>query len=250
LEFYDISVAGTEAGPYGIATGPDGALWCTEITANQIGRIDADHQVTEYPIPIEGAFPSAIVAGPDGAMWFTLNQANAIGRIETGTDGTDGSGGLDGTAGSDDGDGDGDGDLRITVYPLPTPGAAPVGITAGADGALWFVEIGAGQLGRISAGASAGAAEPAGTITEFPLPDRAARPHAVAVGPDGALWFTEWGANSVGRFEDGEFERFALPTAASEPHGLVAGPDGAVWVALENGALARIGVPSGGQPSR
>ena len=65
---------------------------------------------------------SMITTGPDGALWFTLNQAHAIGRF-----------GLGGEA---------------TIHPLPTPDAAPVGITATAD-AVWFVEIGAGQVGRI-----------------------------------------------------------------------------------------------------
>ena len=38
----------------------------------------------------------------------------------------------------------------------------------------------------------------AATITEFPLPTRGA-PRAITAGPDGALWFTELGANKIGR---------------------------------------------------
>lgn len=68
-----------------------------------------------------------------------------------------------------------DGD--VTVHPLPTPAGAPVGSTTGADSALWFVEIGAGQIGRIA---------PDGKIGEFALPDPASRPHAIAAGADGA----------------------------------------------------------------
>jgi virginiamycin B lyase len=77
----------------------------------------------------------------------------------------------------------------------------------------------------------------------------AARPHAIAAGPDGALWFTEWGANGVGRIDpSGAIERQPLPTAGSEPHGLAVGADGAVWVALERGALARVTPPGSGGP--
>ncbi len=189
-----------DAGPYGIAAGPDGAMWCTLSAVDRVARIAPDGTVTEYPAP--GAFPSALVAGPDGALWCTLNQGNAVGRITT----------------------DGQG----TAYPLPTEAAGPVGITAGPDGALWFVEIGAGQI------------TVDGTITEYPLPDRAARPHAITTGPDGALWFTEWGSGRVGRITtDGDITAYDLPSRTCEPHGITA-HDGAVWCALETGALARV----------
>lgn len=118
-----------------------------------------------------------------------------------------------------------------------------MGITLGPDGALWFVEIGAGQVGRI---------DTTGKITEYPLPDRAARPHAIVTGPDGALWFTEWAADRLGRITtDGTLESHPLSagpqpgdgdTRKAEPHGLTVGPDGAIWVALEAGALARISI--------
>jgi virginiamycin B lyase len=112
------------------------------------------------------------------------------------------------------------------------PGAGPVGITAGADRALWFAEILAGQIGRIS---------PDGKISEFPLPDRAAKPHAIVADPSGGCWFTEWAANRIGHISpDGAFRHYDLPTPASEPHGLTVAPDGAVWAALETGAAARL----------
>ncbi len=106
----------------------------------------------------------------------------------------------------------------------------PVGITSGPDGALWFVEIGAGQVGRIT---------PEGRIDESPLPDRSSRPHAITRGPDGALWFTEWAANRLGRITPtGEITERALP--AVEPRGRMAGPDSFSWVAMESGALVRV----------
>ncbi|MFC9764821.1 hypothetical protein [Rhodococcus jostii] len=99
-----------------------------------------------------------------------------------------------------------------------------MGITRGTDDALWFVEIGAGQIGRISVH---------GRIDEFALPDRSTRPHAIVADPDGGCWFTEWGANRIGHIDaSGDITECDLPTTPSEPHGIAVGPDGAVWVAL------------------
>jgi virginiamycin B lyase len=97
---------------------------------------------------------------------------------------------------------------------------------------MWFTEIAAGQIGRLGTD---------GTIQEFPLPDRAAKPHAITTAPSGACWFTEWGANRVGCITPaGVITEYGLPTPSSEPHGIAVGPDGAVWTALETGAVARL----------
>jgi len=152
--------------------------------------------------------PSLITAGPDGALWCTLNQANAIARITPAGD--------------------------VTTYPLPTPGAAPVGIHAG-RAAVWFAEIGAGQAGRIF---------PDGRIEEFPLPDRSCRPHAVAAAADGGCWVTLWAASSVVRLDGGGqlADETSFPPGA-EPHGIALAPDETVWVALEAGTLAHLTYP-------
>src|SRR5690606_33061415 len=133
-----------------------------------------------------------------------LNQADAVARVTVGGD--------------------------VTVHPLPTGGAAPVGIDTGA-GQLWFAEIGAGAVGRMTGD---------GAVTEFVLPDRDARPHAVAADPAGGCWFTEWAACRLGHVDDdGRFTHHELP--GGEPHGITIGADGAVWTAMQTGALVRLG---------
>ena len=69
--------------PFGIAVGPDGALWVTEMTTQRIARMTLDGAVSEIELGMPGAMPSMIAAGRD-ALWFTLNQANALGRLGTG----------------------------------------------------------------------------------------------------------------------------------------------------------------------
>ncbi len=68
--------------PMGIAAGPDGNVWFTEVKNNQIGRITADGLVTEFTVPTAATMPAGIVAGSDGNIWFTeLTQPN-LGRLD------------------------------------------------------------------------------------------------------------------------------------------------------------------------
>jgi virginiamycin B lyase len=45
-------------------TGPDGAIWFTQLAGNRIGRLTIDGGLTEYAIPTAGSSPNVIVAGP------------------------------------------------------------------------------------------------------------------------------------------------------------------------------------------
>src|SRR5260370_16409962 len=54
-------------------------------------------------------------------------------------------------------------------------------------------------------------------------------PIAIAAGPDGALWFTNHGNNSIGRITTaGAGTNYTDPSITS-PYGIAAGPDGALW---------------------
>ena len=78
-------------------------------------------------------------------------------------------------------------------------------------------------------------AAPAVQITEFPLPDSTSTPSRIVAGPDGALWFTEKGADRIGRITtSGVVTEFPV-TAGSQPDAITAGPDGALWY-TESGA--------------
>ena len=112
------------SGPWGVAAGPDGAMWITELQGNAIGRIAMDGRVAQFPIPTPGANPFDVAAGPDGAMWFTEWNGNKIGRIT-----------MDGA---------------ITEYPVLTANAIPHDIALGPDGAMWFTESAGNRVGRIT----------------------------------------------------------------------------------------------------
>lgn len=72
---------------------------------------------------------------------------------------------------------------------------------------------------------------PAGALTVFSFPGGAGHSSiGIASGPDGNLWFTDFGANQVGRVTTaGAIVEFDLPTASAFPDGITAGPDGNMW---------------------
>lgn len=78
--FEEFPVPTDESGLWGIAAGPDGALWFTEWAGGLIGRITTAGQFTEFTVLTAGSGPTAIAAGPDGAPWFT-EHGGKIGRI-------------------------------------------------------------------------------------------------------------------------------------------------------------------------
>ncbi|MGO4419948.1 virginiamycin B lyase, partial [Streptomyces sp. MCAF7] len=77
----EIVVADKEAGPYGITTGPDGALWITFVHSGRIARLTLDGELTEYPLDSPECRPTVITPGPDGALWFARSQDHRLGRI-------------------------------------------------------------------------------------------------------------------------------------------------------------------------
>ena len=81
---------------------------------------------------------------------------------------------------------------------------------------------------------------PSHGVTEFPLPTVDSYPRGITAGPDGAIWFTEWQSNQIGRLApDGSFQEFPVPTASAGPESITVGADGNLWF-TEDGA-GRIG---------
>jgi virginiamycin B lyase len=80
------------------------------------------------------------------------------------------------------------------------------------------------------------------TFTEFPLPTRPSGPLSIVSGPDGALWFTEYHANAIGRCTlSGEITEFPLPLPARGPWDIAVGADGNIWFTESASGSAGIG---------
>ena len=92
--------------------------------------------------------------------------------------------------------------------------------------AFWLTVLLLGLAG--SAAAQSGGAW--SNIAEYPLPSAFCGPNGITVGPDGALWFTEYDGNKIGRItKAGVVTEYRLPIASSDPSGIAAGPDAALW---------------------
>jgi len=85
--------------------------------------------------------------------------------------------------------------------------------------ALWFATT-------LTAAGTGGA-----RFIAHPIPSALAHPYIVVSGADGGLWFSESGADKIGRLDaaSGAMVEFATPTPHSHPIGVIAGGDGNVW---------------------
>ncbi|MBS1879543.1 MAG: hypothetical protein JST31_08525 [Actinobacteria bacterium] len=162
-----------------------------------VGRIAPDGTLTEYRLP-PGRTPTreltGIAAGPAGNLWLSSNEGKLLRVTPTGT-----------------------------AAEVPVPLAGNQAIVLGPDGALRFSSR-QGALGRTNAsGESSVVGLPAGS-----------EPQGVTVGPDGAIWIAERGADAIARVSgEGAVSQFPLPHPASRPAAIATGPDGNLWFSEE-----------------
>ena len=114
----------------------------------------------------------------------------------------------------------------VTDYPTDSALSGPFAIAAGPDGALWFTELNAREIGRMTVD---------GTLTmHAPLPGggSASYPYGITAGSDGAMWFVAQTPSIVGRIDSsGGILTKPLASATANPTNIVSGPGGALWFA-------------------
>jgi streptogramin lyase len=213
---------GTE-GNFDIINGPDHNLWVTvssQSTAspapapptggNAIAKLTfPGPTVTQFPIPTSSSGPRFIASGSDGNMYFTECNVGQIARVTT--------------AGV------------VTEFTIPSGSTSvPYDIVSGPDGNIWFTEMGASggctttntgahNIGKLTL-------SPTPTITEFPTPTTSSEPRIIVSGPDGNLWFTEYGVGRIGQITTaGVVTEFTTTSAASNPFSIGVGPDSNLW---------------------
>lgn len=209
-------VNGLSVGPEAMALDAHGNIWFTEVTGGALGRLDpATGQITTYPLPAapggKTAFPYALTIAPDGAVWYGNLSGGGVGKVNPTTG-------------------------QVTAYSIGDPKAQIYSMTMGPDGAVWFTELLTNTFGRIdpatgktrmvtvpatlgnpatlydvvrrgdalwftSTGANALVRYVPATqrFTFYQLATTASVPFGLALGGDGALWFTADGSpNYIG----------------------------------------------------
>ena len=111
---------------------------------------------------------------------------------------------------------------------LPPHGGSVHGMTVGPDGNVWYVNATTGQVGYVDPGSLATAL--------FDIPTSGSRPEEITAGPAGdqnSVWFTEQGADRIGRVDTVTHvvADYGGLTAGAQPNGIVAGDDGGLWFA-------------------
>ncbi len=204
----------TGAPAYAIVRGPDGNPWVLDYASGvaTIQDVTPGALVARYQYS-PGTTPTGIAAG-FGAMWVSNVGVDRLGPSG-----------------------------ELTEYPLPTKGLQDaLQLVSGPNDSMWFTD-GNGAIGQITAD---------GTVVEYSsvVPNGvsplgiAGKPESIAVGPDGALWYTDANHSRIGRMTStGEVQEFPVPDEAAspfewgrpEPASIVAGPEGEYMYFVDSG---------------
>ncbi len=260
-EFKQYPLPTPDSGPHGLISDAAGNIWYSGNSAGLIGRLDpTTGKVTEYRMPDPAAKdPHTLAFDSRGILWFTVQGGNFVGRLDPKTG-------------------------AIALVALPTPNARPYDIKINSKGVPFFVEFGSNAIGSIDpatmkiteyrlnraaarprrmaiapddgiyysdyAGGFLGYINPAtGVSAERASPGGpASRPYAVAMTPDGAVWYCETGEptkNTIVRYDPTtkEMRSWPIPSGGQTVRYMVADARGNLWLA-ESGAgkIARVRV--------
>jgi virginiamycin B lyase len=150
-----------------------------------------------------GEFPSYLAFGAHDTLWVTENGGNVIGRF--------------------------DAVGELTQYPIQVgTNNDPQDIINGPGGSIWFT--GLAEIGRIDPDGILKVWNTATIGAEVGLPD------ALAVGPDGAVWYTDDSGHICRIASSGKTSCYATHPSTRDilMNGLALGPDGALWFTEDN----------------
>jgi virginiamycin B lyase len=207
------------ASPFGVAAGPDGAIWFTCQSDRSLGRYDpgtATFQRFAPPgnlpaIPVEIAFDAA------GLVYFTMRSQGplpaGLGRFDPSTP-------------------------AFQFWLNPYPGAIdPFGIVR-VGTQFWFLDHHANRLVRFDPATS--------TFDPIAMPPELVDPHLLVPDPAGRLWFTAYASSRLGRFDPAS-SSFLWADMHSDafPFGIARSRNGTLWWAQAGNQSTHLGVGVG-----
>ncbi len=243
---------GERSAPHGVVIGPDGAPWVTDSGLNAIVRVDPrSEQVKAFPLPKGSSHANlnTLTFDKNGVVWFT-GQSGVYGKADPKTgevkvwDAPKGRGPY-GIATTPSGEvwysslaGDYIAKIDIAsgeveVVDTPTKGAGARRVWSDSRNRLWVSLWNSGEVGLYDPAAK--------TWKKWKLPGSAPMAYSVYVDEQDAVWLTDFGANTIVRF-DPKTEKFQSFPGRNVRQML--GKPGEVW-APESGDDRIIGVRYG-----
>jgi virginiamycin B lyase len=195
---YKLTDLGPGSAPHGVIVGPDGAAWVTDGGQNAIVRVDNDHKVTVFKLPIKDYTNlNTGVFDKTGIYWFT-GQSGYHGRLDPKS-----------------------GD--ITVFKSPG-GAGPYGITVTPKGDIWYASLAGSHIARIDLKTGTP------TVVEPVTPNQGAR--RVWSDSKGRIWVSEWNSGNVSVHDpaNGSWRTWRLPGQRPRTYSVYVDDRDKVWL--------------------
>jgi virginiamycin B lyase len=164
-------------------------------------------RIVEHPVGEPGEGPYGVAVTRDGAVWFTLVHGGRVGRRSP------------------------DGEL---AYLSLGEGSQPSLLAAATESTVWVTDTTGNRLLHLTPDGADGADGVAGLAVlgaiTVPTPD--AQPFGVVALDDGTAWFTELGADALGRIDIlGRVEEFPVGREGSDVSMIAASGD-SLWFTL------------------
>lgn len=206
------STSNSYVAPHSLQTAPDGSIWITLASGNQLARFDVETEQFEVHEVAEGMYPHTLRFDQKGRIWYTMAASNHIGMFDPAT-------GQQRHLRLPAGTFQQEVILRFLPYILKLGqyidirGSAaegdgikmpiPYGIDIAPDGGVWFSQLNEHRIGRIDPETL----ELEMIDTPFETPRR------LRFDSKGRLWIPSFSQSLISRFdtETREFKQWRLP---------------------------------------
>ena len=209
--FTVINIPTSGAFPFRLTSDAEGRIWFTELLGNQIGYYDpSSGKLQQYAVPTQFAGPADLTFDARGTLWFTEAYNGSVAKFDPHSN-------------------------SFVEYHFASIApthfvGSPVGISVTQEGIVWVGDHGGNWVVGFNSTSQQVTLYP----THFPPPEvyPISLVNDLVADPQGGVWFTEHGGNSIGYLEPGaqKMVEFPIPTGPiSTVLWLALAPNGDVW---------------------